>query len=93
MERKHVVAKPISTAPKKNEKRELYAEICYFYPQYTLQEASKLPARDLNLLLKVAHKQEAVKFYNLTQIVASPHTKKGKGVDTLSKHFKEIINK
>lgn len=93
MERKRVVAKPVASAKTQTSKRELYAEVCYFYPQYTLEQVSKLPARDINLLLKVAKKQEAVKMFNLTQIVAAPHTKKGKGVDTLTKHFKEIINK
>lgn len=54
-------------------KRELYARVCYYYPQYNLQEAQKLPARDLYLLLQVANKLEAQHYFNMTQIVASPH--------------------
>lgn len=93
MERKHVVAKPITSQTKGQSKREIYAEVCYFYPQYTLEEVAQLPARDIQLLLKVARKQEATKMYNLLQVVSAPHTKKGQGVKTLSKYFKGIIDK
>lgn len=74
----------------KTSKREMLAQLCYFYPQYTLVEASLLPFRDISLLIKTAQKQEAVKNYNLTQIVAAPHTKKGQGVKKLSEHFKKL---
>lgn len=70
-------------------RRELYATVCYYYPRYSLQEAQKLPARDLNLLIKTAKKMEAVKMFNLTQIAAAPNSKKGKGVSKLLDHFKK----
>ena len=63
--------------------------MCYYYPQYTLEEVAKLPARDISLLLKIARKQEARKMYNLVQVVASPHTKKGQGVKKLSDYYKK----
>ena len=71
------------------EKREIYAEVAYYYPQYTLEEVSKLPARDITLLLKTARRLKAGEMYNLVQIVASPHTKKGQGVKKLSDYFKK----
>lgn len=71
-------------------KRELYARVCYYYPQYNLQQARNLPARDLQLLLQVANKIEAQHYFNMTQIVASPHTKKGSGVKKLADKFKQL---
>lgn len=71
-------------------KRELYAQVCYYYPQYKLQEVAKLPQRDITLLIKVANQLEGLKMLNLTQIAAAPHTKKGSGVKKLTNHFKRI---
>lgn len=76
--------------PKKLSKRELYAQVCYHYPQYTLKEVEKMPYRDVALLLKVANKVEAMRLVNLTQIAAAPHTKNGTGVKKLTEHFKKV---
>lgn len=72
---------------------ELLAQVCFYYPAYTLDTAAKLSYRQVQLLLKVANKQQAVYYYNLTQIVAAPNTKKGKGVQKLSDHFKKMADK
>ena len=76
--------------PSKSSKRELYARVCYFYPQYRLDEVANMPNRDVLLLLKVANQIEALRMLNLTQISAAPHTKKGMGVKKLTSHFKRI---
>lgn len=73
-------------------KRELYAQVCYYYPQYKLQEVAKLPQRDITLLIKVANQLEGLKMLNLTQIAAAPHTEKGRGVKKLTEHFKKVAN-
>lgn len=78
--------------PDQQQKREVYAEVAYYYPQYTLEEVSRLPARDIRLLLKTAKRLKAVELYNLVQIVASPHTKEGQGVKKLSDYFKKESN-
>ena len=70
-------------------KREMYATLCYYFPQYTLADAAKLPFRDLQLLIKTAKRIEAGRMYNLTQIAAAPHTKKMQSVKKLSEHFKK----
>lgn len=90
--RKRVKAKSVHSEGAQISKRELWATICYYYPQYTLNEASKLPARDIRLLLKVAEKMQAKYKYDLTQIVAAPHTRKGSGVKKLTEHFKKQMN-
>jgi len=91
---KHIVAKPVRHINEnKQSKRELWGMIAYYYPQYTLKQASKLSARDIMLLLRVARKIEAEKFYNLTQIAAAPHTEKGKGVKQLTQYFEKEIDK
>lgn len=90
---KRVKAKPIHpVSENKTSKRELWARICYHYPQYTLKEASELPIRDIKLLLKVARQIQAENKYDLTQIAAAPHTKKGSGVKKLTEYFKKQMN-
>jgi hypothetical protein len=79
-----------SKESKKYTKRELYANVCYHYG-YTLDYVSKLPARDLYLLSNTANKIQAINYMNLVNISASPHTKKGSGVNKLIKHYKGII--
>lgn len=81
-----------SQEPKIN-KRELFALLCYYYPQYTLKEASLLPYRDINLLIRIAKEQRASEYYTLTQISAAPHSKKGQGVKKLSEYFKKLSGK
>lgn len=73
----------------KQSNRELWAKVCYHYGAYDLEKASRLPARDVALLLKIAKKEEALKMYDLTQIAAAPHTEKGRGVKNLSKYFEK----
>lgn len=71
-------------------KRELYATVCYYYPQYKLKDAQKMSARNLKLLLDTAQKQEAVKMYNLTAIAAAPHSKRQTNVKKLLGHFSKL---
>ena len=81
----------VAKIPQKDvKKRNLYARVCYFYPQYRLEDVAKMPNRDVVLLLKTAEQVEALRMLNLTQIAAAPHTKKGSGVQKLSNHFKRI---
>ena len=91
----HVVAKPIrpQRGNKAESNRTLWATICYYYPQYTLEEASRLPIRDIRLLLNTAKRQEAMKMLQFVQIAAAPHTKKGKGVKDLTKHYQNESEK
>lgn len=86
---KRIVAKSIHPTSSETNKRELWATVCYYYPQYTLKEASQLSVRDIKLLLRVAEKIDAKNKYDLTQIAAAPHTKKGSGVKKLTEHFEK----
>lgn len=74
-------------------KRELYATVCYFYPQYTLKQVAKLPARDIKLLIKTAQKQQAAYMHNLTLIAQAPHSKKQANVKKLIEHFKKLAGR
>ena len=91
-EGKRIKVQRVKSSHNKINVEELLAQVCYHYPQYTLDEAARLSYRRVNLLLKVAQKQQAIEFYNLTQIAAAPHTKKGEGVKKLTEHFKKIAN-
>lgn len=84
------VVKAAKVPTQKLSKRELYATVCYYYPNYDLRKAQKLPARDISLLVKTAQKIKAMEYYHLTQIAAAPHSKKGKAVSKLTKHFKKV---
>lgn len=89
-----IKAKPIgSKQTNPQEKREIYSEVAYYYPQYTLEQVQALPARDITLLLKTARRMKAMENFNLLQIVAAPHTKKGQGVKKLSDYFKKESQK
>ena len=88
-----VVAQSMPTAPKKeSSNRELYASVAFYYPQYTLKQVSKLPYRDVVLLLETARRINAERFLTLTHIATAPHTKDGKGVKELINQFKKIID-
>ncbi len=83
-----------NVAPKESNNQsldDLVGLVCYFYPQYNYSTASNLPLKRISALLKIARQQEAVKYKNLTQIVAAPHSKKGIGVNKLLKHYDKII--
>lgn len=71
---------------------DIIALFCYYYQQYKYHEARKLPFKRLISMLKVAKKEYAKQMYDLTQITASPHTRKGQGVNKLLEHYKRIIN-
>ena len=90
---KRIKAKSVSQVTgQKITKREMWATVAYHYPQYTLEEASKLSARDIKLLLRVARKIKSQDKYDFTQIAAAPHTKKGVGVKKLTEYFRKEIN-
>ena len=87
--RKHIAAQPVvAQNTKKITNRELWATLCYYYPQYKLEEASRLAVRDLKLLIRIAEKIKARDKYDYVQIVAAPHSKKGEGVKELTEQFK-----
>lgn len=69
---------------------DLLTRVCYFYPQYTLEDAEKLTDSQVTALLLQAEKQRAIEFYNYTLISAAPHSKKGKLVEKLIKQYKKI---
>ncbi len=93
MEKKRIqVASLPKPAAKPFDALKYLAELCYFYPQYTFAQARRLPYRWVRLLLAEAHRQQALKNYNLTSIVAAPHTKDGSGIKELLEHFRNLMD-
>ena len=86
-------AQKAASPSKFGENRKLYATVAYYYPQYTLKDVENMPYRDVVLLIATAQRIEAERMYNLTLIASAPQSKNGKGVKTLIKHFKDIIEK
>lgn len=70
---------------------DILTRVCYFYPQYKLEDVEKLTDRQVTALLIQAEKQRAIEFYNYTLIAAAPYTKKGKLVETLTKQYRKIV--
>lgn len=88
-----VVQKPVKTVDDSTDPvRELLATLCFYYPQYTYTKARQLPYRRVEQLVRTAQKIEATRMYNLTKIVAAPHTEKGKGVKELLEAFEAQMN-
>lgn len=90
-----VTVKPVTPQTSEDDDSELeivdlITRVCYFYPQYTLEDAQLLTDSAVTALLLQAEKQRAIEFYNLTLIMTAPHTKKGKLVDKLLKEYKKI---
>lgn len=75
-----------------NEYVDSITRVCYFYPQYTIEQAEQLADSQVQALLLQAEKQRAINLYNMTLIAAAPYSKKGKLVKDLSKKYKEIID-
>lgn len=90
-----VVAQPVDKPIQQDESSDadvvdLLTRVCYFYPQYTLEDAEKLTDSQVTALLIQAEKQRATEYYNQTLIAAAPHTKKGELVDKLLTQYKEV---
>lgn len=77
---------------KKVESDSLLALFCFYFPQYTLEQARKLPYKQIRLMIGVAQKELARQRYELVQIVAAPHTQKGRGVRALLQHFRSLAD-
>lgn len=76
-----------SASNKKKTTGRLLAQLCFYYPQYTLQQARRLPYKHVIILLEEAKRMKAREYLELTQIAAAPHTKKGEGYKQLLKRY------
>ena len=86
------IIKVQSIPQKKLNARRLLAQLCYYYPRYSFEEARKLPYKDVILLINTAQQEKALNYFNLTQIAAAPNTKNGGGVSKLIKHYQKELN-
>lgn len=76
--------------PKRTEPAvETIARFCFHFPQYKFEEARQLPFKNVALMLRMARKERARQMYELTQIMAAPHTDKGKGVKKMLNYFQK----
>lgn len=66
-------------------------KFCLYFPQYKYHEARKLPFVRVVKMLKVAERERAFLLFQLTNIAAAPHTKKGSGVKRLLDIFKRVF--
>lgn len=97
-EKPRIVAQSVHSVSGNSKKplsnREKWATICFHYPQYTLEEASLLPARDILLLLDTANRIEAERELLLLNMIQLPHAKEGgKIAKRISDDLIKIIEK
>lgn len=85
------VAKVPKKQPTGDEALRMLASLCYYYPQYTLADARKLPYKRVVLLLKEATRQNAINWHWQTLIAASAQTPKGRGTKNLLRILKGYI--
>lgn len=76
---------------RKEEPEDILALFCFYFPQYTFNQARKLPYKRIRQMLKVVRREEARKHIELVKIVAAPHGKKGTA-ESLLKSYNDIIN-
>lgn len=87
-EGKVIKAKRISSVQDVISPLQVLSVFCYYFPQYTLAQARKLPFQHVQLMLQEARKERARHYLELTQIAAAPHTKKGIGIKRLVERYK-----
>lgn len=68
----------------------LWARFCYYFPQYTFNEAKKLPFKRIMQMLSVVDKERALDAYHHCLAAMAPHSKKP---DSVLKYFKQLIEK
>lgn len=79
-----------SKIPKKNiDAEETLAIFCYHFPQYTFQEARKLPFMRVRKMLDAARKEQAKSMIDFLRVVAAPHSKNG--AKSVLSYFQKII--
>jgi hypothetical protein len=71
---------------------DIYSEICYYYPAYTIRQARRLPYKHVKTLLRKARQLEALRYHNLTQIAAASRYEKYDGLNDLLTHYQEQMN-
>lgn len=79
------------------EQRDMYAELCYNYPQYKIEDFAEggqheeMPIGDLELLLNYARKQYHQNKLDTLYVVAGGQSKKG--FRTVKGNLVKVINK
>lgn len=71
--------------------QDVLARFCFYYQQYTYEQAKKLPYIRVIRMLKVADRERAILLSELVDIAAAPHTKRGSGVGKLKSKYEKII--
>lgn len=71
----------------------ILARFCYYFPQYTFEQARRLPYKRVGQLLKAVDREYARKMIDLLNIVASPHTKNPKeAIGNLRDIFEQMMS-
>lgn len=65
--------------------------LCYYYPQYTYNEARKLPYKRVVMLLNIAHERQGMHYHHLLSIAVATNAK-SRHVSKLSNYFKGMMN-
>lgn len=76
-----------------NPSEDLLEQFCYYFQQYTLAQARKLPQVRIRHMLKTAEKEYALHMLDQLEIVTAPYTKKSqKVIDNIRSRYTSILN-
>lgn len=70
----------------------LLAQFCYYFQQYTYEEARKLPYKRIKIMLKEAGRREAENYINLLNISVAAQDTKGRNIRKLLDFYRSIID-
>lgn len=62
---------------KKTDPLDLIAQFCYHFPQYTFNQARKLPFVRIKHMLRMANVEQAKYLLLMVRVVSAPHSKDG----------------
>lgn len=67
----------------------ILSKFCYYFPQYTYEQARKLPYKTVRLMLKTAKIEQAKHMVDLLRVHSGSRTKKGQ--KSVLSYFEKII--
>jgi len=79
--------------PKKEFKADdLLLRFCYYYPQYSLYQARKMPYKRIVQFLRVVEHEHAKRMIDFTRAVASPQSSNKNAINELLQEFKNRLS-
>lgn len=91
MEKKVIEAQPVPSAQQGDPITLSLYRLCYYFPQYTLDDAIEMPFHKVLAHLQVARQEKAAEYMELLNIQSVSTAKKpGSAIKKLSRQYKNV---